>query len=66
MKLWKALGLAGLAAPMVDRLRLTTKAIETVALGCDQLAAMPDIVGEITANRASDLMSRSSSWSTYP
>ena len=32
---------------MVDRLKLTPAIIETVALGCDQLAAMPDIVGEI-------------------
>ena len=39
---------AGLAAPMVDRLRLTPKVIETVAEGCEQLAAMPDPVGEIT------------------
>ena len=39
---------AGLAAPMVDRLRLTPKVIETVALGCEQLAAMPDIVGEVS------------------
>ena len=39
---------AGLAAPMVDRLKLTPAIIETVALGCDQLAAMPDIVGEVT------------------
>ena len=39
---------AGLAAPMVDRLKLTAAIIETVALGCDQLAAMPDIVGEVT------------------
>ena len=38
---------AGLAAPLVDRLRLTPKVIETVAQGCEQLAAMPDIVGEI-------------------
>ena len=38
---------AGLAAPMVDRLRLTPKVIETVAQGCEQLAAMADIVGEI-------------------
>jgi glutamate-5-semialdehyde dehydrogenase len=38
---------AGLAAPMVDRLKLTPKIIETVALGCEQLAAMPDIIGEI-------------------
>jgi glutamate-5-semialdehyde dehydrogenase len=39
---------AGLAAPMVDRLRLTPRIIETVAQGCEQLAAMADIVGEIT------------------
>jgi glutamate-5-semialdehyde dehydrogenase len=38
---------AGLAAPMVDRLKLTPKVIETVAEGCEQLAAMPDPVGEI-------------------
>jgi glutamate-5-semialdehyde dehydrogenase len=38
---------AGLAAPMLDRLRLTPKVIETVALGCEQLAAMGDIIGEI-------------------
>ncbi|MBL0729516.1 glutamate-5-semialdehyde dehydrogenase [Piscinibacter sp. HJYY11] len=39
---------AGLAAPMVDRLRLTEKVIATVAEGCEQIAAMPDPVGEIT------------------
>ena len=39
---------AGLAAPMVDRLRLTPKVIATVAEGCGQLAAMPDPIGEIT------------------
>jgi glutamate-5-semialdehyde dehydrogenase len=39
---------ANLAAPMVDRLKLTPTIIETVALGCEQLAAMPDPVGEIT------------------
>jgi glutamate-5-semialdehyde dehydrogenase len=38
---------AGLSAPMVDRLKLTPKVIETVAEGCDQLATMPDIIGEI-------------------
>jgi glutamate-5-semialdehyde dehydrogenase len=37
----------GLAAPMVDRLKLTPKIIETVAQGCEQLAAMPDVIGEI-------------------
>jgi glutamate-5-semialdehyde dehydrogenase len=39
---------AGLAAPMVDRLRLTEKVIATMAEGCEQLAAMPDPIGEIT------------------
>ena len=39
---------AGLAEPMVDRLKLTPKAIETCAEGCEQLAAMPDIIGDIT------------------
>ncbi len=38
---------AGLAAPMVDRLKLTTKILETLATGCEQLAVMPDIIGEI-------------------
>ena len=37
----------GLAAPMLDRLKLTSKIIETVALGCEQLAAMPDVIGEV-------------------
>jgi len=39
---------AGLAAPLVDRLRLTDAIIATVAEGCEQIAAMPDPVGEIT------------------
>lgn len=38
---------AGLAEPMVDRLKLTPKIIETCAEGCEQLAAMPDIIGDI-------------------
>ena len=38
---------AGLAAPMVDRLRLTPKVLETCAQGCEQLAAMADVIGEI-------------------
>jgi glutamate-5-semialdehyde dehydrogenase len=42
---------AGLAAPMVDRLKLTPKIIETLAEGCEQLAAMPDIIGEIQGMR---------------
>ena len=39
---------AGLAAPLVDRLRLTGPVIDTVAEGCEQIAAMPDPIGEIT------------------
>ena len=38
---------AGLAAPLVDRLKLTPQVIETCAQGCEQLAAMPDVIGEI-------------------
>lgn len=38
---------AGLAGPLFDRLKLSLKDIETVALGCEQLAAMPDMIGEI-------------------
>jgi glutamate-5-semialdehyde dehydrogenase len=38
---------ASLAAPLVDRLKLTPQVIETCAQGCEQLAAMPDIIGEI-------------------
>jgi glutamate-5-semialdehyde dehydrogenase len=39
---------AGLTGPMLDRLALTPKIIDTVAEGCEQIAAMPDPVGEIT------------------
>jgi glutamate-5-semialdehyde dehydrogenase len=42
---------SGLAAPMVDRLKLGAKVIETVAQGCEQLAMMPDIIGEIIGMR---------------
>ena len=38
---------AGLAGPMLDRLKLTPKTIETVAVGCEQLAVMPDVIGDI-------------------
>jgi glutamate-5-semialdehyde dehydrogenase len=38
---------AGLDAPMVDRLKLSPKVLETCAEGCEQLAAMPDVIGEI-------------------
>ena len=39
---------AGLAAPLVDRLKLTPSIVETVAQGCEQIAAMADPIGEIT------------------
>ena len=42
---------AGLAAPLVERLTLDRAAIETVALGCEQIAAMPDPVGDIVELR---------------
>jgi len=42
---------AGLSAPMVDRLKLTPKVLATVAEGCEQLAAMPDVIGEIIGMR---------------
>lgn len=38
---------SGLAGPMLDRLKLTPKIIETVAIGCEQLAVMPDVIGDI-------------------
>jgi len=39
---------AGTAGPLLDRLKLTPKIIETAAEGCEQIAAMPDPIGEIT------------------
>ena len=38
----------GLSAPMVDRLKLTPQVLETCAQGCEQLAAMADVIGEIS------------------
>ena len=38
---------AGLAEPLVDRLKLTPQVLETCAQGCEQLAAMADTIGEI-------------------
>ncbi len=42
---------AGLAAPLVDRLKLGPEVLETCARGCEQLADMPEIIGEITGLR---------------
>jgi glutamate-5-semialdehyde dehydrogenase len=38
----------GLAAPMVDRLRLTDKVVEQMAEGCEQVVQLPDPIGELT------------------
>jgi glutamate-5-semialdehyde dehydrogenase len=42
-----------LSAPMRDRLKLTPPIVETCAQGCEQLAAMPDLIGEIVASGSS-------------
>lgn len=42
---------ADLSAPMVDRLRLTPKVIETCAQGCEQLAGMAELIGEVIGMR---------------
>jgi len=39
---------AGLAGPLLDRLRLTTAGIEKMAAGVEKVAALPDPVGEVT------------------
>jgi glutamate-5-semialdehyde dehydrogenase len=39
---------AGLQSALVDRLKLTAPIIETVATGCEQIAAMADPIGEIS------------------
>jgi gamma-glutamyl phosphate reductase len=36
---------------MVERLKLTPRIIDTVTVGCEQLAAMPDVIGEISGMR---------------
>ncbi|PAT42137.1 glutamate-5-semialdehyde dehydrogenase [Vandammella animalimorsus] len=41
----------GLAGPLLDRLTLNEKITATAAQGCEQLAAMPDPIGEITGLR---------------
>jgi glutamate-5-semialdehyde dehydrogenase len=38
----------GLEGPLLDRLKLDAKTIETVAEGCEQIAAMPDPIGEVS------------------
>lgn len=39
---------AGLEPALIDRLTLTEKGIEAIAIGLEQVAALPDPVGEIT------------------
>jgi glutamate-5-semialdehyde dehydrogenase len=39
---------AGVEAPLIDRLTLTPKVIEAIAVGVEQVAALPDPVGAIT------------------
>jgi glutamate-5-semialdehyde dehydrogenase len=39
---------AALPAPLLDRLRLSAAELDTVAMGCEQIAAMADPIGEIT------------------
>ena len=38
----------GLDAAMIDRLTLTEKSVEAMALGLEQVAALPDPIGEIS------------------
>ena len=38
----------GLYGPMLDRLKLSAPILETCAVGCEQLASMPDIIGSIS------------------
>ena len=38
----------GLQGPMLDRLKLDAKTLQTCAQGCEQLAAMPDIIGQVS------------------
>ena len=38
----------GLDGPMLDRLKLSASILETCAVGCEQLAVMPDIIGSIS------------------
>jgi len=42
---------AGLSAPLVDRLRLDRGILHTLAEGCEQIATMPDPIGELTQLR---------------
>ncbi len=40
---------AGLPAPLLERLTLDARRVEEMALSCEEVAALPDPVGEVTA-----------------
>ena len=39
---------SGVTGPLFDRLKLSASILQTCALGCEQLALMPDVSGEVT------------------
>ncbi len=42
---------SGVTGPLFDRLKLSSAILQTCALGCEQLALMPDVIGEVTGLR---------------
>lgn len=42
---------SGLSQPMIDRLRLDDATLDTLAQGCEQLAAMADVIGQVSGLR---------------
>ena len=42
---------SGVSGPLFDRLKLSSAILQTCALGCEQLALMPDVIGEVTGLR---------------
>ncbi len=42
---------SGLSQPMIDRLRLDDHTLDTLAQGCEQLAAMADVIGQVSGLR---------------
>jgi glutamate-5-semialdehyde dehydrogenase len=38
----------GVSGPLFDRLKLSASIVQTCALGCEQLALMPDVIGDVT------------------
>ena len=41
----------GVHGPLFDRLKLSASILQTCALGCEQLALMPDVIGEVIGLR---------------